>query len=100
MRRLPHLLIPAALTLFAVSACGATDDAASNAAGTSAGPAMSGAASAPESSSAPASTSPVSASADAVPEALRFSAPLVGGGTFDGAAYSGKPLALWFWGPT
>ncbi len=37
-----------------------------------------------------------------VPEALRFTAPLVGGGTFDGAAAAaaGKPTVFWFWAPT
>lgn len=33
------------------------------------------------------------------PEALQFTAPLVGGGTFDGAAVAGKPVAFWFWAP-
>jgi hypothetical protein len=36
----------------------------------------------------------------AVPEALRFTAPLVGGGEFDGAAPAGRPVAFWFWAPT
>jgi hypothetical protein len=36
----------------------------------------------------------------AVPQALQFTAPLVGGGTFDGAAYAGKPTVFWFWAPT
>lgn len=36
----------------------------------------------------------------AVPEALRFTAPLVGGGQFDGAAPAGRPVAFWFWAPT
>lgn len=35
-----------------------------------------------------------------VPEPLMFTAPLVGGGSFDGTAYAGTPLALWFWSPT
>ena len=35
-----------------------------------------------------------------VPEALRFTAPLVGGGTFDGVAAAGKPTVFWFWAPT
>jgi hypothetical protein len=35
-----------------------------------------------------------------VPDALQFTAPLVGGGTFDGAAVAGKPTAFWFWAPT
>ena len=36
----------------------------------------------------------------AVPEALRFTAPLVGGGEFDGSAAAGRPVAFWFWAPT
>ncbi len=35
-----------------------------------------------------------------VPEALQFTAPLVGGGTFDGAALADKPTVFWFWAPT
>lgn len=37
--------------------------------------------------------------AGAVPAVLRFSAPTVSGGTFDGAALAGRPAALWFWAP-
>jgi hypothetical protein len=34
-------------------------------------------------------------------ELLSFSAPLVGGGTFDGAGYAAeRPVAFWFWAPT
>ncbi len=36
----------------------------------------------------------------AVPEALQFTAPLVGGGTFDGTASAGRPTVFWFWAPT
>ena len=36
----------------------------------------------------------------AVPEALRFTAPLVGGGEFDGPTAAGRPAAFWFWAPT
>lgn len=32
--------------------------------------------------------------------ALQFTAPLVGGGQFEGAAYIGRPVAFWFWAPT
>lgn len=35
-----------------------------------------------------------------VPEALQFTAPLVGGGEFDGASTAGTPTAFWFWAPT
>jgi len=36
----------------------------------------------------------------AIPDALRFAAPLVGGGQFEGASVAGKPVAFWFWAPT
>lgn len=36
----------------------------------------------------------------AVPDALQFTAPLVGGGEFDGATVADKPTVFWFWGPT
>jgi hypothetical protein len=36
----------------------------------------------------------------AVPEALQFTAPLVGGGEFTGADVAGKPTVFWFWAPT
>lgn len=34
------------------------------------------------------------------PEALQFTAPLLGGGVFDGAAYGERPVVFWFWAPT
>lgn len=34
------------------------------------------------------------------PEALRFSAPAIGGGTLDLATYAGQTVAFWFWAPT
>jgi hypothetical protein len=43
---------------------------------------------------------PATTEATVVPEALQFTAPLVGGGTFDGAAAAGKPTVFWFWAPT
>ena len=36
----------------------------------------------------------------AAPEALRFSASQVGGGTLDMSAYAGRTVAFWFWAPT
>lgn len=35
----------------------------------------------------------------ATPEVLAFSAPLVGGGTFEGEDYTRRDVALWFWAP-
>jgi hypothetical protein len=35
----------------------------------------------------------------AVPELLQFTAPLVGGGEFDGASVAGTTTLFWFWAP-
>lgn len=35
-----------------------------------------------------------------VPEILRFSASLVGGGALDAAGAAGAPVVFWFWAPT
>lgn len=45
------------------------------------------------------STPPATAVGSAVPEALAFSAPAVGGGTIDVGAYAGRTVAFWFWAP-
>jgi hypothetical protein len=34
-----------------------------------------------------------------VPDALRFRAPLVGGGEIDMSTLAGRPVVLWFWAP-
>jgi hypothetical protein len=34
-----------------------------------------------------------------IPEELRFRAPLLAGGTFRGAEYAGRDVAVWFWAP-
>ncbi|HEX4983866.1 MAG TPA: hypothetical protein VFV63_19325 [Ilumatobacteraceae bacterium] len=34
-----------------------------------------------------------------VPAALRFRAPLVGGGEIDMSTLAGKPVVMWFWAP-
>jgi len=47
-----------------------------------------------------AATSAATASTAGVPQSLSFSAPKVGGGTIDMAAYAGQPVLLWFWAPT
>jgi hypothetical protein len=41
---------------------------------------------------------PPPASSDAA-ELLDFTAPLVGGGTVQGAELAGRDLAIWFWAP-
>ena len=49
---------------------------------------------------APAASAAITATADpAAPDALRFAAPLVGGGEVDLAGYAGQPVLLWFWAP-
>lgn len=35
-----------------------------------------------------------------IPAALRFSAPLVGGGQLDAGDLADKPTVFWFWSPT
>jgi hypothetical protein len=51
----------------------------------------------PSDADAPAPTgSPTGA---AVPEALQFTAPLLGGGDIEMAALAGRPVLLWFWAP-
>lgn len=84
-RTVAVLAAAAALT----SACGADD--------TAAGPV---AATAPTSSrsTAAAQEAPAGTSAPA-PDALRFTAPLVGGGDIDLTGYTGQPVLLWFWAP-
>jgi hypothetical protein len=46
-----------------------------------------------------ATTDGVGEPAAVVPASLQFSAPLVGGGTFDGASVAGAPVVFWFWAP-
>ncbi len=53
----------------------------------------------PEGDATTATSAPVTAPVP-VPEALQFTAPLVGGGEFNGADYAGKPTVFWFWAPT
>jgi hypothetical protein len=36
---------------------------------------------------------------DSVAETLQFQAPILGGGTLDGASLAGRPVLLWFWAP-
>lgn len=49
----------------------------------------------------PSSAEPTAApTGDAVPELLRWTAPLLGGGEISGAALADRPLMLWFWAPT
>ena len=57
----------------------------------------------PEAPGTEATTAPAADTAEpaaVVPEVMAFTAPLVGDGTFDGAAGAGKPTVFWFWAPT
>jgi hypothetical protein len=47
----------------------------------------------------PSTTSREGSDAAAVPTALDFNAPLVGGGEIEMGAYAGRPVLLWFWAP-
>jgi hypothetical protein len=42
---------------------------------------------------------PTAVPAVEAPEAIRFSAPLIGGGEIDLAGFAGRPVLLWFWSP-
>ena len=92
MRR---LLVPVALTAVLLTACG--QDSRTGNAGTA------------DATQPPATTTPVDRApvdtaspeqAAAAPEALQFSAPLVGGGELDLRSYAGRTVAFWFWAPT
>ena len=105
--------IGAALLLFAATACGseANDSADSSPAATAAETTVGGtrapSTDGPGDTTSPPDGTTIDADDPApttppvfVPEALQFTAPLVGGGTFDGAAAAGKPTVFWFWAPT
>jgi len=67
------------------------------------------AATAPPATAAGAAPAPTDAPTDAadddagvvveVPDALRFTAPLVGGGEIELGTLAGRPVLLWFWAP-
>jgi hypothetical protein len=48
---------------------------------------------------APAASTASTAESQGGPEALGFTAPLVGGGELDAATLAGSPVVLWFWAP-
>jgi hypothetical protein len=79
-------LLGFAAAVLLVAACGSSDRTADQAGAPTA--------------SVAAGTAADAAAATEVPEILRFQAPLVGGGTYDGAAAAGKVTAYWFWAPT
>lgn len=100
----------AAAALLLLTACGASSEgdrgSASSAttAGSSATTSVSSpapSASAGDTDTADTADTVAAASAPAsVPDILQFQAPLLGGGTYDGATAAGKVTAYWFWAPT
>lgn len=88
-------LLPLSLAGVLLACGGASDPAAVD---VGAAPTVPPTAAATESSAvAPPSTS--GAAVTDAPEALQFSAPLVGGGQIELASLAGRPVLLWFWAP-
>ena len=94
--RLGRALGVAAVLALGVTSCGASPKSSS--------PATSGgaptAATTATAGSAAATNAEATATANSVPAVLQFTAPLVGGGQFEGASVAGRPVAFWFWAPT
>lgn len=99
-RRIAVLCCATGLVL---AACG--DDSTTDAALSTAAPATAAPGTAAPATAAPGTAAPdtaaaaTTAPAATVPASLQFSAPLVGGGTFDGASVAGAPVVFWFWAP-
>ncbi len=94
-RRIAVLCCATGLVLAACGDDSTTDAALSTAAPATAAPATAAPGTAAPDTAAAATTAP----AATVPASLQFSAPLVGGGTFDGASVAGAPVVFWFWAP-
>jgi len=47
----------------------------------------------------PGASTPVGSAGAVAPEVLRFTAPLVGGGTLDASTLADRPTVFWFWAP-
>ena len=98
-------LLPFALGAFVLASCGGTSATSESAAQ----PEAPVTTVAPASTAASADSGPVASEPGAdttappaatAPEALQFTAPLVGGGTIDFTQFAGRTVALWFWAPT
>ena len=101
-------LAPIGLTITLVACGGATDDSGATAEPATAAttsvadtpptetpaPQTTGASATPSASAAPEPSAPV-----VVPEALQFTANLVGGGQLDLSELAGPPVVVWFWAP-
>jgi hypothetical protein len=90
---LRRLAAPACASLLLLAACGGSDG------DTGTEGAVEGAATSADTVAAGPSE-PTGASEPTVPAALQFTAPAVGGGEIDAAAYAGTPTVFWFWAPT
>jgi hypothetical protein len=116
--RARHVLPLALAGTLALAACGSSDDGDTTAAVTVAPAATPAPTEAPDAGapgteapspaqSAPATAAPGSSAPPpateapvAVPAALDFTAPLVGGGQIEMGSLAGRPVVLWFWAPT
>lgn len=108
-RRFARLVCVPVLAAAALAGCGSdevtvADDASVDAPAVTAVPDVTSGDAATSAPSAPVtaasgSAAPATAAPDTATGPLAFTAPLVGGGTFDGSAYGERPVVLWFWAP-
>ena len=94
MKRLTLPLIAVGM----LASCGGADTATTSQGTASTTAATSPAATSSAATSSLAGESPESAPGN-VPEALGFTAPLVGGGEIELTTLAGRPVLLWFWAP-
>lgn len=103
---LPRRALAGVVVLVSLAACGGTPSTASETtlgAGSATVPQPVQVTQAPSTDSKPpadVSETTVGVVAASVPELLQFTAPLVGGGEFNGATRAGLATAFWFWAPT
>jgi hypothetical protein len=102
-------LLSLALAASLLAACGGTSDGSTSgtagtpttvAVGDTVNDTVNGTAAPTETGPAPSAGEPATTAAAEAPEALQFSAPLVGGGDIDFTQFAGRTVALWFWAPT
>ncbi len=89
--------------LVSLAACGGTSSTASEATlgeGSTSAPVVAQITEPPSNASETTVVAGTPAESPKVPELLQFTAPLVGGGEFNGADRAGQATAFWFWAPT